>query len=261
MGTVYWGTLGAVHAGANPIALLLGDSWYWYPTDNLAIEINNRLASQDLIVIGNNGADAADWIAGRIRKDIDFAFRMYASQVQALLLSGGGNDIAGMADFLKLIEDNCTKATTVAECYRSAQPDEIISRIISAYRAVIIKFRAYNRTATVFTHNYDHAWPTGRGLFGPAKWLKAPMDKAKVPKDLRRDLFKDLIDRLHQAQQRLAQEEGLGPIVPILSAGTLPDDESVVDDWWANELHPTPQGFRKLAKEAFVPALRTAIPA
>lgn len=258
MANVYWGTHGALAAGANPVALLLGDSWLWYPIDNLAIEIQAGFPSHDFLVIGKNGAEAADW-GQKLRKDVDLAFRHYAAGVQALILSGGGNDIAGSNDFLRILADNCSKATTVEECYRITQPQDIVGQIIGAYRQVIVKFRAYNPTAPVFTHNYDHAWPTGKGFFGPADWLKEPMDKAKVPKALRRDLFKDLLARLRTAQLALAKDKSLGPIVAIASAGTLPDDDAGKGKWWANELHPTPEGFALLAKKAFIPSLRKAI--
>jgi hypothetical protein len=252
----YWGVSGALNAQANPAALYLGDSWFWYPLDNLVVEIAFGFPNNDFVAIGRNGSEAGEWSA-KYRKEIDFAFKMYASGVQALVLSGGGNDIAGTADFLRILADDCSKATTVAECYRVAQPAEIIAAIAAAYRGVVLKFRAYNPTATVFTHNYDNAWPTGKGVFGPADWLKVPMDKAKVPKALRRDLLKDLMKRLRDAQLVLAKEKALGPIVAIASAGTMPEDDN--EKWWANELHPTPAGFRLLAKKAFIPAMKKAI--
>lgn len=258
MGTVYWGAHGAVAANAAPIALMLGDSWFWYPIDNLAIEIQAGFENNDFVVIGKNGAEAAEWTT-KLRKDIDFAFKMYGASVQALMLSGGGNDIAGTADFLRILADDCSKATTVQDCYRLGQPEAIMASIIGAYRAVILSFRAYNANATVFCHNYDHAWPTGKGLFGPADWLKVPMEKAKVPKALRRDVFKDLVARLRAAQLLLAKEKGLGPVVAIASAGTMPEDDGSKDQWWANELHPTPKGFKLLAKKAFIPALKKVV--
>lgn len=197
------------------------------------------------MVIGRNGSEVGDW-GTKYRKDVDFAFKMYEDSVQALLLSGGGNDIAGMSDFLRIIADNCSKASTVQECYRIAQPDGILSTIIGSYRSVIVKFRAHNPNAPVLTNNYDNAWSNGKGLFGPADWLKAPMDKAKVPKAVRRNLFKDLLKRLLDAQIELTKEKTLGPIVALASAGTMPDDEENIEQWWANELHPTPKGFALL---------------
>lgn len=258
MTNVYWGVPGAVQDGANATILVVADSWFWYPMDNLATEISVAMPNQTLVVIGNNGAEAAEW-SEKYRKSIDFGFKMYAAGAQALILSGAGNDIAGNADFLRLIKGDCSSATTVGQCYGVAQPDATLKMIMGCYRAVITKFRAYNPTAPVFMHNYDNAWPTGKGLFGPATWLKAPMDFAQVPMipvELRRNLFKDLVVRLHTEQLALAQEPGLGRLIPIESAGTMPDGPNEVDRWWVNELHPTPKGFKLLARQAFVPALK-----
>ena len=91
MDNVFWGVHGAVSKGANPAALLIGDSWFWYPIDNLALELGATFPEQQFVVVGRNGAEAAQW-SEKYRKDIDFGFEMYGSGVQALLLSGGGNE-------------------------------------------------------------------------------------------------------------------------------------------------------------------------
>lgn len=248
---VYWGVPGALANEANASVLMIGDSWFWYPLDNLAVELAAALPNQTFVAVGSNGADAADW-RGKYSKDIDYAFKMYGSGIQMLMLSGGGNDIAGTRDFLKILNDDCSSAQNVGDCYRTAQPDEIIMAVIAAYRSVIVKLRARNATATVVMHNYDHAWPTGLGLFGPSDWLKMPMDKAQVPDVLRRTLFRDLIERLRAAQLALISEPGIGPAVAVKTAGTLPDDKSA----WANELHPKPAGFKRLVTKALLPQIK-----
>jgi hypothetical protein len=260
MGTVYWGTAGAASAGINPKLLMLGDSWLWYPFgSNIAIEIGNKYSTDDFLVVGACGAEADDWINSRIRKEIDWAFRLYASGTGGLLLSGGGNDVAGSADLLRIIKGDCSEAQTVADCYQPGQPEAILASIIGACRTVILKFRGYNTTSPVYTHNYDYAWPSGKGAFGPADWLKIPMDAARVPEPLRRDLFRHMLDRLHEAQNALAAESGIGPVVVIRSAGTLPDSAADSDTWWANELHPTIKGFRRLARKVFIPAMKPVL--
>lgn len=251
---VFWGVHGALQAGANATVLMLGDSWFWYPVDNLAIELGARYRTRHtFVVIGSNGAEAAEW-AGRFRKDIDFGFSMFAEGAEALMLSGGGNDIAGMRDFLRLLNDDCSGTATVADCFRIAQPGALLETILGAYRAVITKFRARNAAAPVILHHYDYAWPTGAGFFGPGDWLKEPMDRARVPEALRRPLLKDLIDRLAAAQRTLAADAAFGPVHVAATAGVLPDTEAI----WANELHPTPKGFRLLVRKAFVPAFKAA---
>jgi len=253
MPNVYWGVHSALTDNANPSILMVGDSWFWYPLHNLAAAIGEKMPGQTLVATGFSGAEAAEW-RGRFRKDIDFGFKMYGSSVRALMLSGGGNDVAGMRDFLRLLREDCSGARTEDECLLPGQPGIIMSSIIGAYRELILRFRACNPTAPVLMHNYDDAWPSGKGLFGPADWLRVPMAAARVPEHLRRPLFKRLLRRLYAEQEMLTGDASLGPLVPLRSAGTLPEDSP--ERWWANELHPTPRGFNLLADKVFVPALK-----
>jgi hypothetical protein len=255
MTNIYWGVAGALKDGANPTVLMIGDSWFWYPVDNLGVELAAELDQQVFVVVGRNGSEAGEW-SDKYRKDIDQAFRLFGEDTQALMLSGGGNDVAGMQDFRRLLEDDCSGARSVAECYRAGQPDAILAKILGGYRELILRFRARNADAPVLMHDYDYAWPTGKGVFGPADWLLEPMVASKVPKGLRRDLFKDLITQLGAAQRALAKEKPMGRLVAIATAGTLPEQPASVNRWWANELHPTPEGFKKLVDDAFLPALK-----
>jgi lysophospholipase L1-like esterase len=253
MQNVYWGISGAIAYNANASILMIGDSWFWYPLDNLAVELGAIYPNDCFAVAGYTGAEAQQW-SEKFRKDIDFAFKMYGSGVRALMLSGGGNDIAGMSDFLRLLKDDCSKEKNADGCFREGQPYAVMEKIIGAYKEVIRRFRAHNNTAPVVMHNYDYAFPSGKGIFGPAQWLKAPFEKAKVPENLRKELFQSLISRLNVAQVGLSKDKTLGPLVAVRTAGTLPDDTS----WWANELHPTPAGFKRLAT-AFKKSLKPVI--
>lgn len=257
---VYWG-LEAWQADkdnpAEPGLLLLGDSWFWYPFNDLANEIGAQLNDIDcLLVIGRNGAEAQQWSQGRLSNDIDRAFGYFGASVKGLLLSGGGDDIAGVDNLDAILAADCSKAKAAGECYALGQPDAALSKIESAYREVIVRFRKYNLMAPVVCHNYEYAWPTGKGVFGPADWLKIPFDDAHVPDNvvLRRALLHDLLDRLHDRQQDLVSDPGTGPLLAIKTAGTLPDSLDV----WANELHLTPDGFREMVKLAWMPVLGAA---
>lgn len=253
MSNVFWGSTSMQQDPdqQSPSLLLVGDSWFWYPVDNLAVEIGAKLRQQVLLVVGRNGAEAAEW-ASKYRQEIDRAFKLYATGVRALLLSGGGNDIAGMDDFLRLLQPDCSQAVTVDDCFAPGQPDTVMDSIDVAYRELVTRFRSRNKDAPVFLHQYDYAWPTGKGLFGPADWLKAPMDAAKVPAALRRPLFKQLIGLLKLKQIDMSLDPALGTVVVMDTAGVLPEDD---DSMWANELHPTPSGFRRIVRQAVVPAL------
>jgi hypothetical protein len=84
------------------------------------------------------------------------------------------------------------------------------------------------------------------------------MDIAKVQgMQLRRDIFKSLIRALGDAQDDLALNGGLGPLIAVETAGELP--ETGLEEWWANELHPTPRGFRRIAQNRLLPALELVL--
>ena len=108
-GQVYWG-LSTYRSNpeiiGEPTILLLGDSWFWYPANNLASELAAQLDGEHrLLVLGRNGAEAQEW-STKYKKELELAFSWYGGHAQALLLSGGGNDIAGSEDFGPIIEDN-----------------------------------------------------------------------------------------------------------------------------------------------------------
>jgi hypothetical protein len=47
--------------------------------------------------------------------------------------------------------------------------------------------------------------------------------------------------------------------VVIKTAGTLPDDKNQTESWWANELHPTMNGFQLIADKKITPRLKKII--
>lgn len=253
---VHWGKIPVNQPGvpAAPDLLCLGDSWFWYPASNLMVELAQQLDGHVLLGLGYNGAEASEW-RSKYRKEVDYAFELDARRARALFLSGGGNDVAGVYNFSKIVNPDCSAATGVDGCYRPGEPEATLRKLAGFYGEIIAKFRGYNKTAPVVLHNYDYAWPSGEGLFGPAKWLKYPMTKAKVPDGVSRDLFRDIIDRFGHTMRTLAQDPALGPVVFVQTAGTLPEDEQ---SYWANELHPTPEGFAILVEQAFMPALKQA---
>lgn len=125
---VYWGAPEAIAAQANPFALLLGDSWFWYPLGNLAVAIGEEMPEHEFVVAGTNGANAGDWDT-KLRSSTRFTLKMYAEGVRAFILSGGGNEIAGEDDFLRILAEpeQCRNAQSVEECYEPGQPEGVLA--------------------------------------------------------------------------------------------------------------------------------------
>jgi hypothetical protein len=81
------------------------------------------------------------------------------------------------------------------------------------------------------------------------------LDKRGVPRDmaLRSEIARNLIDRLND--DLLAPLADATPgVVYIDSRGILPRD-GTYRDYWANEMHPTNLGFRRIFEQAWLPYL------
>jgi hypothetical protein len=104
----------------------------------------------------------------------------------------------------------------------------------------------------VLTHNYDYAFPSGQGFIGMGSWLKKPLDVARVNRKLHVPLINELIDTFGRRLAKLAKE--YEHVQFVKSAGVLATGE------WANELHPTPSGFEKIARQRWKPVIEKIFP-
>jgi hypothetical protein len=249
----YWDERDMVANNERPEILAIGDSWFWYPFNNLLNPIFNIWRGKVILAIGDNGAEAVEYVGARFQTLIAQTLEAYQDSIRMVLVSGGGNDIAGEDDFDLILKEDCSDAATVAECYEAAQPAAIMDTIESACRTLIVQARRVLPDAAIILHNYDYAIPSGLGFFGMGNWLRKPMDDARVKRELQAPLVNDLIDQLGL---RLAQLEGEFASVRLInSAGTLAAGE------WANELHPKPAGFNKIVRRCWRPVLRELLPA
>ena len=239
-----------------PNILAIGDSWHWYPFNNLL----NRLYSilnrrQDCVIFarGHNGALMQDYVseplASIIRGDLNRKTG-YGHSLYAVFVSGGGNDFAGMRGLGSILLDDCSNMETAADCFKSGQPEGLFDTVIVSFDQLLgIIQEELGSGIPVFIAPYDYALPTGIGFLGLGQWLKWPMDQRKVPTALQADVVRTLIDTY---ENKLIQLHGKRPqLVVVNTLGTLgPDD-------WANELHPTASGFNKIAN-VWAPYLKNA---
>jgi hypothetical protein len=240
------GQLDYYEGGADIIAL--GDSWFHYPARNL-LESLNRALNRSFVIMtyGESGANAVDYMTERHLGFWSGRVKDNGARTKLFLLSGGGNDFAGLRDFARIIRPDCSAATGVAGCWAPGEPDGLLGRVEDAYEQVIARVREKGFAGPVVVHNYDYAIPTGEGFLIFGEWLKAPMDLAGVPEALRRPLVRELIDHLETLLRGL--DDPAGQVHLVDSAGTLTEDE------WANELHPTGAGFERLVRECWMPVV------
>ena len=180
---------------------------------------------------------------------------------KAILLSGGGNDIAGDG-FAMLLNH---RSSPMRGLNAAVLQGVVETRILVAYTTIVTAVTRLCETLVgapvpILLHSYAPPVPDGRGYLGgfgflPGPWLE-PGFRAKGYEDLaeRVAIAEVLIDVFHDALARLAGAAGfehvqLVDLRPLLSNAL---DRYRAD--WGNELHPTWSGFSRIA-EAFADAL------
>jgi hypothetical protein len=103
----------------------------------------------------------------------------------------------------------------------------------------------------VLIHDYDHSIPDNRKDPASGPWL-FPILKERGITDpaVSRDVILRLIDRVGAMVETIAAEYP-GRVFPVPTAGKLALDPRFQVDYkvlWANELHPTEEGYDVLAK-------------
>lgn len=253
--------------------LAQGDSWfnywighdvlYWLQTDYGHTIDNIAVAGSTLndVVYGQVPHDFLDFrqtdAPSRLAELVD---RIKSDKPQALLISAGGNDIAG-DEFFSFIDNAKSGLPQV----NSTVLQGVVSQTFEqAYRILIeTAIHAADKDGysgmKIFTHGYDYPWPDGRGvvwikgLIGP--WFDASFKAKNYPCTshsellVRRGIVKSFIDGINVMLQSLSKDPAYaGRVVHIDARNTLTDEISSYADAWANELHPTNTGFQAIAK-------------
>jgi lysophospholipase L1-like esterase len=173
----------------------------------------------------------------------------------AILLSGGGNDIAG-DQFAMLINHAASGLPPLN--------DDVVHGVIdirarNAYAFLIsglteIAMRLLQRPIPIVLHGYDYAVPDGRGVLGgfaflPGPWLQPGFHrKGHGDTDANVDVMEQLINTFNAMLRQLAGAVGFGHVRYVDLRGTLSNAANYKRDW-ANELHPTERGFRSVAQK------------
>ena len=245
----YWDESQMIGDVKLPDILALGDSWFWYPFNNLLIPIWGLWAgAKTILAQGMVGAEATELASGKWLKNFRAALKGW-NTIRAVLISAGGNDFAGMDDMSRILKPDCSAAANGEDCFNPAATEQLMFHdVADAYATLLDEVKRYRPESLVFLHNYDYAVPTGIGVLGFGHWLKAPMDAVGVPTPVQPLAVDYLINVFNDALAQV-QKDYPDHVLIVDSRGTLTQAD------WANELHPTPAGFNKLVTRAWQPVL------
>lgn len=250
--------------GGEPFAGYLiaeGDSWFNYPFHDVLSVLEDE---HDYDVrSGARWGDTAEHMAyahGGNGSNLVRHFEKLARAghtPRAILLSCGGNDVAH-ENLSALLNPRASEHPGLNEDAVQAIVD---GRVQAAIVTLITWLKELGRhhfaggDIPVLVHGYGYPVPDGRGVLGgacilPGPWL-APAFESKGYQDLaeRRDLVAVLIDRFNAMLTHVTSLPGLGAMRYVDVRPALSNDltDKRYRDSWGNELHPTGDGFRRVA--------------
>jgi lysophospholipase L1-like esterase len=252
----------------NPGALVgvsLGDSWFDYlPAffSDLSGDLMAHLHSTGRFNIYNFG-QAGDTLENMAYgttvqsgfqpvpcKLIEVVAAVKKYQPAFFLLSGGGNDFSGNDGIcLEAYLNHSSSGFKPLRMDRAEETFDVFDRAMIESICKAVHDAAPE--AQVFIHGYDYAMPDGRPVFqvplgfhfiGP--WLMPAFARKRLMDlNLRFQTIRDVIDLYNKT---LASIAGQYPYVHHIDCrGVL--QQNTAD--WANELHPTPAGWAKIANK------------
>ncbi len=259
--------LHSLRAAANVGTLVAeGDSWFDYPGSDILDNLEDvyQYDVESLAKAGHRIEDMAyaggqlDDLARRLEKLL-----RNGKSVRAVLLSGGGNDVMGteFGMFLEHMRSGLDPLNAkvvegvIRERVRTAYL-HILTRVTTVAQSVL------GSPVPILVHGYSGPVPDGRGVLGgwwflPGPWI-APgfRDKGFSDRELPRriEIVSRLMDTFNDMLIEVTGLPDFDHVHYVNLRGTLPTGPDY-KDWWANELHPTEQGFAAVTRR-FAEVLR-----
>lgn len=242
-----------------------GDSWFDYPLhDVIKLLEDGHGYNVESTAHKGDPIEKMAYTGGQLE---DFARKLEKIKARgavpkAVLVSGGGDDVAGN-EFGMLLNN----AFSPIAGWDGEVVDGVLNqRIFTAYTQMLMAITSlcqgtFGKIVPILVHGYDYPVPDGRGFLGgwpfPGPWLD-PGFREKNFADLptRIAMMKDIMDRFNLMVGKLPAQADLAHVRYIDLRGTLSNRLADYKDWWANELHPTEQGFEAVT-DRFAAVLAT----
>jgi lysophospholipase L1-like esterase len=242
---------------ATEVLIAEGDSWFDYPLNDV-LQILEDDHGYDVESVAHKGDRVEDmaYSDGQLEefvRRLEKLMRNGAPIPRAILLSGGGNDVAG--DEFRVLLNH--KASAIFGLNDSVVDGIIKERIMTSYLTLIsmINRICENRIGhrlPILVHGYDYAVPDGRGFLGgwgflPGPWFEPGFrEKGFIDRQEMMMIVRELIDRFNDMLKDLQTKFENVHYVDL--RGTLSTAGNYQDDW-DNELHPTEEGFKKITSK------------
>lgn len=233
-----------------------GDSWLAHPRQFIVAGARANLVDalgehDDLLIYSTaaNGDEAACMLCGE--QKLSLIKRLHHNHFDALLFSGGGNDLLGRYDFPFLLRDQ-----RPGMGWRECVIDERVAikreqlRATYRYLCAIVGEYSRNPDIRIITHTYDYAIPRRRGfrLFDliplGESWMYPVFRRHGIrAADDQQAIVRHLLGELRRMLDEVAAE--FPRLTVVDTQGTLTPAD------WRDEIHPNARGFRRLARKLY----------
>lgn len=236
-----------------------GDSWFSYPLNaNIAdyIELMNDFSMLRLEHSGDEAREIMGVGSDQLKK---LKYYLEKFPVDLLMMSAGGNDL--VAGELGKVLNKKVAGATWQSAVKLAALTTVLDQIVAAYSRLLDARDLLRPKCLVVAHSYCYFQPTGRKATGPfgllhaGPWMRPVLVSKGIEPDTEgHDLARYLVDELHARLQALAATRPRFQLVDMRAA--LPVDTV----HWADEIHPSGTGFRRLAEDHWRPLLKAQFP-
>lgn len=229
-----------------------GDSWFDYPLhDVLKLLEDHHGYNVESTAHKGDPIEKMAYTGGQLE---DFARKLEKIKARgvvpkAVLVSGGGDDVAGN-EFGMLLNN---AFSPIAGWDREVVDGVLRQRILTAYTQLLMSITSlcqgtFGVIVPILMHGYDYPVPDGRGFLGgwpfPGPWLDPGFrEKNFVDLAQRIAMMKILMDQFNDVVKSLPLQPVFAHVRYLDLRGTLSNRLADYKDWWANELHPTEKGF------------------
>ncbi|MFT6269120.1 MAG: hypothetical protein ACJAVV_001940 [Alphaproteobacteria bacterium] len=226
-----------------PSVLSEGDSWFGYPFGKDLNDQISELGSFNIRHFEKAGDELVDdMMDGRQRKLITKALK--EDQFQLMLYSGGGNDVVAK-NLKNYIADDASGIGPHNRVIKGAT-EARIKELKNQYIELIELVAKHQHNCPIVVHGYTCIIPSDKGfeilgfkITGP--WVKPTLDDKGVLPEQQKDVINYIMDLFNNALLELSLEYSNFHYID-LRVETLSNRD------WANEIHPTSGGFKKLSK-------------
>jgi len=240
-----------------PVILSEGDSWFSFADVVGRLDDPQDLGDPKyqrpwcLLRLERAGDEVMTILSGAQRSKLRDYFSRW--KIDALLFSGGGNDIIG-PDLLPLLRPY-RQGMEAHDLVAFSRFERRLRQIQDCYRELLDLLSDAPQDTKVFVNSYDYVVPSDRPVklagivtvAGP--WMLPYFEKRAIPSELRPNVVKLLIDAFCSAIDQVAAESrGVGRLVRVETRGSVQND-------WQDEIHPARKGARRVA-QVFQAALR-----